>query len=256
MNMTDAVRIFVDAWKLMVGRLPQPTIQKDDGVISCFGNVPLLLLNISIVERPAETHDDLRAFLKTAARHAATCKYPSSVLLREDWLPVGWGNVMDEVCLAPMIPLTSMEAEELLPPRRPLPDLDVRLVVNDGMAQDLARLNALAYNMPADAFDCIANMRFWHGDSQAYVGYLDGRPVSCAATFPVNGTVYIALVATLPEEQGKGYAETVMRRAVMHGQQSMGTVRTTLHASDMGLPIYLRLGYRPGPRMLILQRAE
>ena len=72
-----------------------------------------------------------------------------------------------------------------------------------------------------------------------------------AAAFPVNGTVYIALVATLPEEQGKGYAETVMRQAVAQGQEAMGTKRTTLHASDMGLPVYRRMGYRrPGFRMV------
>ncbi len=58
-----------------------------------------------------------------------------------------------------MVPLTGMEADELLPPRHPLPNLDVRLVVNDAMARKLAELNALAYHMPADAFDCIANMR-------------------------------------------------------------------------------------------------
>jgi len=254
--MSDTVQLFIDAWKLIVGRLPLPTIKEDDGVVSCFGNVPLIFLNLSVVQRPAETHDELRVFLNTAVRHAAICKYPSGVLLRQDWLPAGWENLVGEACFAPMVPLTGMEADELLPPRHPLPNLDVRLVVNDAMARTLAELNALAYHMPADAFDCIANMRLWHEDSYAYVGYLGGQAVSCAAAFPVNGTVYIALVATLPERQGKGYAETVMRQAVIQGQQAMRTARTTLHASDMGLPVYRRMGYRPGPKMVILQPAQ
>jgi GNAT superfamily N-acetyltransferase len=124
------------------------------------------------------------------------------------------------------------------------------------MARDLAELNALAYHMPADAFDCIANMRLWHPDSYAYVGYLGGQPVSCAAAFPVNGTVSIARVATLPEEQGKGYAETVTRQTVSQGQLAMRTTRTALHASDQGVPVYRRMGFRPGPRLVVLGPAE
>jgi GNAT superfamily N-acetyltransferase len=148
--------------------------------------------------------------------------------------------------------MTGMEADELLPPWHPLANLDVRLVVDDAMARDLAELNAPAYRMPADAFDCLANMRLWHANSYAYVGYLGDHPVSCAAAFPVNGTVYIALVATLPEEQRKGYAETVMRQAVIQGQQAMRTTRTTLHSSDMGAQVYRGMGFRPGPKMVIL----
>ena len=50
--------------------------------------------------------------------------------------------------------------------------------------------------------------------------------------------MYIALVATLPGEQGKGYAEAVMRHAIEQGQTGMGKRRIVLHPSDMGLPLY------------------
>jgi hypothetical protein len=131
--MSDTVRLLAAAWKLMVERLPSPSIKEDNGIVSCFGNVPLIFLNLSIVGRPAETHDELRTFLDMAARHAAACEDPSSVVVREDWLPAGWENVVDEARLAPIVPLTGMETEELLPPRRPLANLDIRLVVDDAM---------------------------------------------------------------------------------------------------------------------------
>lgn len=117
------------------------------------------------------------------------------------------------------------------------------------MARDLAELNALAYHMPADAFDCIANMRLWHPDSYAYVGYLGGQPVSCAAAFPVNGTVSIALVATLPEEQGKGYAETVTRQAASQGQLAMRTTRNSLARLRPGSPGLSQDGVPAGPQI-------
>ncbi len=110
--------------------------------------------------------------------------------------------------------------------------------------------------MPAGSFECIANMHLWRADSFGYVAYLDDRPVSCAAVFPVAGTVYVALVATLPEAQRRGFAETVIRYAVTQGQRKMGTQITTLHASDMGLKLYRAMGYTPGPRLLFLEPAH
>ena len=95
-------------------------------------------------------------------------------------------------------------------------------------------------------------MRLWQDDTYGFVGYQDGKAVSSAAVMPVAGTVYVALVATLPEAQRNGYAETVMRHAVAQGQQAMGTRHTTLHATDMGLPVYRAMGYDIGPRLIFL----
>lgn len=250
--MDDTVRLFADAWKLMVGRLPSGRIEERDGVVSCFGNVPLIFLNISVVDRQANTPAELRALLNTAAAHAAASEHPCGILLREDWLPGGWQDVVKDAGLVPIIPMTGMAGDDLLPPRRPPATLELRQVVDDATARDLAHVNAHGYHMPVDLFECVANMHLWHADSYAYVGYVDGKAVSCAAAFPVAGTVYIALVATLPEAQGKGYAETVMRQAVSHGQQGMRTMRTTLHATDMGLPVYRAMGYRSGPRLIFV----
>ena len=102
----------------------------------------------------------------------------------------------------------------------------------------------------------MANMYLWHDDSFGYVGYVDGRAVSSAAALPVAGTVYIALVATMPDAQRKGYAETVMRHAIQQGQNAMGTKRTTLHASDLGRPVYQIMGYATGAKMILVGPAQ
>ena len=73
---------------------------------------------------------------------------------------------------------------------------------------------------------------------------------------PVEGTVYIALVATMPDSHGKGYGEAVMRQAISAGQQAMGVTRTTLHATDMGRPVYEAMGYVPSARFAVLARAD
>lgn len=248
--MLETARVFIEAWKLLVGRLPAASLQHADGVASCYGHVPLMFFNLWIADGPVATPDELRAILKTAA--GRPCEHPTGGVLREDWLPTGWEEVLQERGLAPAMAMTGMETDQLLPPRRSLANLEIRRVADEGTARDLAMLNAHAYGMPTELFECIANLRLWHADSYGFVGYAEGQPVSTASVFPVEGSVYVALVATAPGAQGRGYAEAVMRHAVAEGQQAMGTARTTLHATDIGQPLYRAMGYAAGPRLMLI----
>jgi ribosomal protein S18 acetylase RimI-like enzyme len=197
--------------------------------------------------------DGLRRFVATARQQLAVCAHPSMILVCPEWLPAGWEAITAELGLVQAMNLTGMETAELLPVRRPAPAaLDIRRVTDVAAARDLAIINAHAYGMPLEMFDCIFNMDLWHDDSYGFVGYVDGRPVSSAAAFPAAESVYIALVATMPDCHGKGYAEAVMRQAVVAGQQAMGTARTTLHASDMGRPLYTSMGYASHAGFVIL----
>ncbi len=255
-GMSDCVSDFIGAWQLMASRFPSPVLVEEDGVAVCFGNVPLIFLNLWVQSRPAGTPEELASLLAAGGRRAAACEYPAGGILREDWLPEGWEAQVDALGLEQMMRMTWMEAGLLAPPRRPAADLEIRRVESDAAAADLATLNALAYGMPEEAFACMASLQFWTSDSYAYVGYAEGKPVSCAAVLPVAGTVYVALVATAPGEQRKGYAETVMRHAVTQGQQAMGTTRTTLHASEMGQPVYQAMGFQAGPCVMLVGAAH
>lgn len=253
---SESVRLLINAWKLMVGRLPDGRIQHADGAASCIGNVPLPFFNFSMNDRPLTDAADVQRFFDTVDRATATCAHPTMIALCEDWAPANWGQVAGNHGLATMMALTGMETDRLLPPRRPAPALEIRRVQDEATARDLAVINAHAYAMPPELFECVCNMRLWHDDSVGLVGYVDGQPVTSAAALPVDGTVYIALVATMPDSHGKGYAEAVMRQAISAGQQAMGVTRTTLHATDMGRPVYEAMGYAPSARFAVLGRAD
>jgi GNAT superfamily N-acetyltransferase len=102
----------------------------------------------------------------------------------------------------------------------------------------------------------MCNLHLWHADSLGYVGYAGEKAVTSAAAFPVCGTMYIALVATVPESHGKGYAEAVMRHAIEQASRAMGPVRMTLHASDMGRPVYRAMGFEAGARVMLLAPSD
>ncbi len=244
--------IMRDAWKLMVGRLPKSEIREDDSVTGIFGHVPLAFMNVAMLNRPMADTSDLRQALALAGKQASGCAHPSLTILVEDLVPTDWASVAAEAGLTPAMTLREMETDELLPPRRPAPEIELRQVTDEATARDLAMINADAYGMPRELFECICNMHLWHDDSYGFVGYVDGRPVTSAAALPLEDSVYVALVATAPDMHGRGYADTVMRHAVTVGQQAMGLKRTTLHATEMGEPVYRAMGYGTGSRLILL----
>ena len=239
----------------MVGRMPAAQIVQDGGVTTTFGHVPLAFFNISTLDRPAADAADLRGRFGLAKERAKACQHETLLALCADWAPGDWQTVAAEAGWKPMMSLTGMAAGELLPPRRAAPQLELRRVLDEATARDLAVVNAHAYGMPTELFECICNLDLWHEDSFGYVGYAEGRAVSAAATFPVDGTVYVALVATMPDAHGKGYAETVMRHAISQGRQAMGLSRVTLHASEMGQPLYRSMGFESGGQVALLAPA-
>ncbi|HRE43945.1 MAG TPA: GNAT family N-acetyltransferase [Terricaulis sp.] len=250
---TDPVRVFADAWRLMTGRLPGSQFKEADALVSCFCDVPSFFFNVWIPTAPTAAPEAFENVLREGVSRAQSAAHPVGALLREDWLPADWQALAANHGFVPAVPMTPMEAEDLAPPRRPQPaELQIRRVASDAGARELAQLNADAYGMPHDMFGALSTMALWAPDSLGFVGYVDGRPVSATGVFPVGGTVYVAMVATAPDVQGKGYAEAVMRHAVIEGQKAMGVKRTTLHATDAGRPVYAAMGYASGPRMLLL----
>ena len=58
-----------------------------------------------------------------------------------------------------------------------------------------------------------------------------------------GGYRYVALVATDPAFQKRGFAEAAMRHALTVASERFGERPTFLHATDAGRPIYARMGY-------------
>lgn len=256
MSNEETVEVLIEAWKLMVGRLPGAAIEHAKGVATMFAHVPLPFLNLSMPDCPLDHAEELRGALTVVTERAKTCEHASLLALCEAWAPAEWEQVALEAGFAMALNMTGMAADHLLPPRRALPELVFRRVSDETTARDLAMINAQAYGIPPDPFECLCNLHLWHEDSFGYVGYAGGKPVTSAAAFPVRGTMYIALVATVPEAHGNGYAQAVMRHTIEQAGRAMGPARMTLHASDMGRPVYRAMGFQPGARVMLLAPAD
>jgi GNAT superfamily N-acetyltransferase len=78
---------------------------------------------------------------------------------------------------------------------------------------------------------------------RGHVGFVGKRPVATSFSLAYHGVCGVYFVATLPEERGKGYGTALTWRAVV-GARREGCRASFLQASDMGVPVYERMGYR------------
>lgn len=75
-----------------------------------------------------------------------------------------------------------------------------------------------------------------------YVGYLDGEPVAVSSLVMAAGLAGIYAVATLPEARRRGIGTVMTHHAMAEGRRR-GARHAVLQATDMGRPVYERLGF-------------
>jgi GNAT superfamily N-acetyltransferase len=157
----------------------------------------------------------------------------------------------------PIMTVMGMAANALSKPARPLPTLRYRAVCDSASRRIVAELNAVAYEVPLEwGDDYDEHTDVWSHGAVGIIGYMDDRPASCAVTVPLDGCLYMALVATAPEFRRLGCAEAVMRRSLQDASRSTGLIRTVLHASPLGRPLYSQMGYHDTIPFTVYAQAE
>ena len=247
----DSVQMLVDAWALMTGRYRGCCLIRDDGVTTVFANRALSFFNLSILDLPLTGTDDFHDALAVARSRASASAHPSFLALCGEWAPDGWEDVAADAGWLRSLSMWGMATDRLLPTRRPEPALEFRLVCEQVTALDVGLVNAFAYDMPPQAFDCLGEMELWEGGAFGIVGYDEDRPVTSASAFVLPNAIYVAMVASAPGLHGRGYGEAAMRRAIAEAEQAAGRRRIWLHATEAGFPLYRSMGFQCGPALVL-----
>jgi GNAT superfamily N-acetyltransferase len=167
--------------------------------------------------------------------------------------------ILDEEGMAPIMPLTGMETSDVLPDPRPRPEGVWLNEAADGIGGKVMRVNEAAYQMPLGEPGSLESEHpGWWGAPGRMVTMLqvDGQPASCAAVLSVDGLRYVALVATAPEAQKRGYAAVAMRDVLARSLAAGLKQRTYLHATAAGKPVYERMGYVSTANYTVFLRKE
>lgn len=242
-----SLRQFSQAWQFMAAGSPGYTRNVEAGIDYIFSGLPIGFFNVALLAGRRISADALTSHGQAACAWASAWNVPWLLVVTHEALEPGVDATaaLDGCGLAPMMPLTGMVAQRISPPSRVPEGLNLTVPHEDEGCAALIDLNSLAYGMSLDAGKPVIGTRSFWKDHVPVVGWTGGKPVSGAAVMMVDGYRYVALVATDPAHQRRGYAEAAMRRALEVAAERHGAVPSFLHATDAGRPIYARMGYAP-----------
>jgi ribosomal protein S18 acetylase RimI-like enzyme len=128
----------------------------------------------------------------------------------------------------------------------PAEGVEVRRLGSREEADHYWRIAASSYEsvgFPPEVFGFYEGLeRLPPEDSAAFLGYLDGEPVSIAMTLLSHGVAGIYWVGSLAEARGRGIGRAVTAAATNAGLE-LGADLASLQASHMGRPVYEAMGY-------------
>ncbi len=210
-----------------------------------FSGLPISFFNVVLVTRRDVSAATLSASGREACDWASTRDVPWLFVITHEALAAGTDPVaaLEPCGLTPLMPLTGMIARQVAPPSNVPSELQLVRPQDDGDCSALLQVNGLAYGMDLHAGkDVFGKHGFWSGHFPA-LGLVNRKPVSAAAVLMVGGYRYVALVATDPACQRRGYGDVVMRHALELSGRAHGHAPTMLHATAAGRSMYERMGY-------------
>jgi hypothetical protein len=243
-NVTLSLRQIAGAWRLMCAAGPRSVAATTDGVQYMFSGLPIAFFNLALLPGSALSANELRTRGHEACAWAKAQSVPWLLLVTNEGLGAGvdaraalapWG-------LVPLMSVTGMRATAVAL-AADVRGLQLTVPQDDADCAAIIDINALAYGVDLDASKAsVGSHAFWKHQFPV-VGVANGTPVTCAAVLMVEGHRYVALVATDPSHQHRGFAAAATRQALDNAANTCGALPTILHASDTGLPIYERMGY-------------
>ena len=150
---------------------------------------------------------------------------------------VAFGEPFPEmICREPFADVTPPDGIELGP------------VTDERGLSDFMAVNADAYSVYGlppevftDGFDLPAQV-LGDDDAAIVVAYRGEQPVSAALTYSSDGIASLQWVGTVAAARQKGLGRAMTQR-VTNLAFERGAARVTLQASEMGEPVYTKLGY-------------
>jgi N-acetylglutamate synthase-like GNAT family acetyltransferase len=146
------------------------------------------------------------------------------------------GHVLDA---APEAMLADLAATA---PQRPPADALVDWTGQGDLA-DVGAINDAAYGYGGDWFSR-ALTELPAGEVQIYVARQDGKGVGCSAIVDNGTNCEVQMVAVLPEARGSGISGKLIAHGLADAVER-GIETSTLVATQLGRPVYERLGFQP-----------
>lgn len=233
-------KAYFDSWREMASFSTAGDVFERDGVLAVISGSPVPWLNVAFVTRkldaPAEAlaaavafFDDRRQPFIVRVREGVDPDAESAAealgMLYNDTVP---GMTLYPVPKAPALP----------------PGLEIRTVEDETGLSEFVSVSAEAFGMPVEGLSQLVTMRFIEDPGwRSYLGFVDGEAVTASMLQMDDEIAGVYFVGTRGAYRKRGLGEALTWHAVREGAGAGCTV-SALQASDMGKPVYERMGYR------------
>ncbi|CAB3751894.1 GNAT family N-acetyltransferase [Paraburkholderia humisilvae] len=239
---------YVSMWKVLSGDRPGVDLADRPGISVCWADSPFPFWNALFLSERIGNADELATRLREGADYMRAKRHAGLVYVCEDFLSPTVRSHIDALAkdagLDYAIDVFGMVGDVRRESPMPRTPLEFVRVTDEDALQVYGEINAQGYGFPLEAGrGALSGSTFWKATAYSFIGYEGGQPVSTAAAIVNEGQIYLALVATRPHAQRKGYGLATVRHALQAAYEATGLTRTTLHATQAGFPVYQRVGY-------------
>lgn len=242
----SSLRQLLGAWEVLCAPFSGFTRESEPGLEFVFSGLSIPFFNIAVLTGRGISREGLAELGARAAEWASPSALPWFLIVTQEGLAarVDAAGTLAGLGLVPILPLTGMLAQ-CVAPLAALPEgLELVRPEDDAGCASVVDVNSAAYGMDlAAAKPGIGTRAFWR-EHVPVLGRANGAAAASSAVLRVDGHRYVALVATHPTVQRRGYADAAMRRSLELAAALDGERPTFLHATDAGRPVYERMGYR------------
>lgn len=133
-------------------------------------------------------------------------------------------------------------------PRVSPKDLEIKEISEKDEISTFLNTGASGFGEPPGSMDLfmgpiynLSHTKLYKG--KCYLGYSNGNPVATSLRFASGNVAGIYFVSVVPDFRRRGFGEAMTWRAVMDAHRE-GCSIAYLQSSDMGLPVYRRMGFR------------
>jgi ribosomal protein S18 acetylase RimI-like enzyme len=249
-NVADNLR---ESFRIIAASRGGGEVRELRGVSIASAGVAFQMFNAAFLSGPVATEAELTQRALLPAMHFNTRGQEWAYWVCEDWLAPRprrrLRQTLEKIGLRHSVDLPGMVTEHVAPPVKKLPRIAVRRVGDAATRDAFCGIGSVCFHVPLTWFyEVFDSQSVWQRFA-AYVGYVDGEPVSTTALVMGGGAVGVYNVATLPQHQRKGYGETVMRHALEESHREHGVERTILQSTPAGFKLYERMGFRTVTRV-------
>jgi ribosomal protein S18 acetylase RimI-like enzyme len=245
-----------ESFRVLTPKRPRSEVTDLPGVSIISLGVAFQMFNAAFLNAPVAGPEELLQRVETARSHFRTTGQEWSLWVCEDWLDRAARRQLPRLCqnfglrLATEVP--GMIAERLgKQSRRQAAPLEFRRVAGEATLADFTGIGTICFNVPSPWYREVFDAQLPEREFAAWVGYLDGCPVSTAASVSADGVIGLYNVATAPGYRGRGFGEAITRHTAQMALDKLPGAPLILQSSSMGVDLYFSLGFRSVTRFSV-----